>query len=85
MKRDQWTKVHQYPETKSNALNEELEKVKVTEASTKTVSDTDNILDFKQGVSEAHVEEQHKLIPCKYFHRIKGCRRGSKYRRKLQG
>ena len=33
VKTDQWTKAHQYPEIKYNALNEELEKVKVTKVS----------------------------------------------------
>ena len=76
--KDQLTKAHQDLETKSNALNEELEKVKVTELSTQTVSDTNELSDFQHEVSEAHVEEKHNVIPCKYFHRMKGCRRGSK-------
>ena len=76
--KDQLTKAHQDLETKSNALNEELEKVKVTEVSTQTVSDTNEMSDFKQEVSEAHGEEKHNVTPCKYFHRMKGCRRGSK-------
>ena len=32
----------------------------------------------KQEESKIHIEEKHKAIPCKYFHRIKGCRRGNK-------
>ena len=76
--KDQLTKAHQDLETKSNALNEELEKVKVTKVSTQTVSDTNELSDFQHEVSEAHVEERQNVIPCKYFHRIKGCRRGSK-------
>ena len=33
---------------------------------------------MKQEESEAHIEEKYESIPCKYFHTIKGCRRGSK-------
>ena len=76
--KDQLNKAHQDLEIKSNAVNEELEKVKVTELSTQTVYDINEFSDFKQEVSEAHVEEKHNVIPCKYFHKVKGCRRGSK-------
>ena len=33
---------------------------------------------MKQEESKANIEEKYKEIPCKYFHKIKGCRRGNK-------
>ena len=68
-------KAHQQLEIKTNARNAELEKVKVREVSTQTVS---KITNMKQEESEASFEEKKKEIPCKDFHRIKGCRGGSK-------
>ena len=51
--------------------NAELEKVTVSEVSTLTVSEITNM---KQEESEASFEEKKKEIPCKDFHKIKGCR-----------
>ena len=72
------TKAQQDLETKTSALNSELEKVKVITASTQTVSDCKEVLNVKQEESKTSNEEKQKEIPCKYFHRIKGCRRGNK-------
>ena len=72
------TKAQQDLETKTSALNSELEKVKVITASTQTVHDFKETSSVKQEESKTSNEEKLKEIPCKYFHRIKRCRRGNK-------
>ena len=63
--------------------------VQLKEVSTETVSQINEILiqtvselievsNVKQKKSEAISEEKKKSIPCKYFHKTKGCRRGEK-------
>ena len=34
---------------------------------------------MKQETTEAHIDAKHGNIPCKYFQRYKGCRRGNSY------
>ena len=67
-------------ENKNNALDAEMEKVKASQVSTKTVSGTKDVLNVKQEQIETKNKDKKTTIPisCKYFHRIKGCRRGSK-------
>ena len=38
----------------------------------------DEVINVKQEDSEAKVKEKKTSIPCKYFHKLKGCRRGNK-------
>ena len=71
-------KAYQELKAKTNALNAELEKVKQSEVSTQTNSEIPEVSNVKQKESEANIEEKKKEIPCKYFHRMKGCRRESK-------
>ena len=71
-------KAHQDLEDKTIALDKELKKVNVNEVSTQTVHAINDVSSVKQEESKIHVEEKHKAIPCKYFHRIKGCQRGNK-------
>ena len=33
---------------------------------------------MKQEKNKSNIEEKYKEIPCIYFHKIKGCRRGNK-------
>ena len=54
-----------------------LTKVKIGEVATQTVPELKDVF-VKQEESEAHIEEKYESIPCKYFHTIKGCRRGIK-------
>ena len=35
-------------------------------------------MNVKKEEFKANNKEQHKKTPCKYFHNLKGCRRGSK-------
>ena len=70
-------KAHADLETKTHVLNEELEKVKVNEVLTKTVTEISKGLNLKQEEIEVAIKDKHKSIPCKYFHRTKGCRRGT--------
>ena len=67
------TKAHQDLETKINALEAEVEKVKAKKNSKINVGSN-----VKQEPIETNIEEKQIAIPCKYFHTIKGCRRGSK-------
>ena len=46
--------------------------------SIQTVSELIEVSNVKQEKSEAISEEKKKSIPCKYFHKTKGCRRGEK-------
>ena len=62
---------------KTNALDAELEKVNVSEVSIQTDPEI-NEVSVKQEESKDNIEEKYKEIPCKYFHKIKGCRRGNK-------
>ena len=48
------------------------------EVSTQTVSEMDEVSNVKQEDSEDKVNEKKNSIPCKYFHKLKGCRRGNK-------
>ena len=50
----------------------------MNEVSTQRVSELIEVSNVKQEESEANNEEKKKFIPCKYFHRTKGCRRGEK-------
>ena len=72
------TKAHHDLETKSKALDTELEKVKVNEVSIQTSFDKNKVLNVKQEEIEANIKEKQKGIPCEYLHRLKGCRRGKK-------
>ena len=65
---------------KTNALDAELEKVNVSEVSIQTDPEI-NEVSVKQEESKDNIEEKYKEIPCKYFHKIKGCRRGNKFYR----
>ena len=69
------TKAQQDLESKTNELDAEVEKVKVCEVSTQTVSEIYNISNMKQEEVEANNEEKYNAIPCKYFPRR---RRGNK-------
>ena len=71
-------KCHQDLESKTNALDSELEKVKSSEVSTQTVSEKNKVSNVKQEESEYNIKEKHKAIPCKYFHRKMECRKGDK-------
>ena len=46
--------------------------------STQTVSKINKASNVKQEESEYNIKEKNKAIPCKYFHRKMGCRRGDK-------
>ena len=72
-------KAHQDLEAKTNDLDAELNKVRegVSSVSTQTVSTMNEVADMKQEETEAHIEAKNKNIPCKYFQRFKGCRRGN--------
>ena len=72
------TKAHQDLEAKNNALNAEIKKVKASEVSTLTVSPIKQVSNVKQEENEAYNGEKFNAIPCKYFNKLKGCRRGSK-------
>ena len=72
------TKAYQDLQTKTNALEAEVEKVKSNNVSTQTVSTINDVSNVKQEHIETNIEEEQIAIPCKYFHTIKGCRRGSK-------
>ena len=63
---------------KTNALDAELEKVNVSEVSIQTDPEI-NEVSVKQEESKDNIEEKYKEIPCQYFHKIKGCRRGNKW------
>ena len=58
-------------DAKTNELDAELKKVKVS-----AVSEVNEVADGKQENSEANIKEFKKEIPCKYFKRKTGCRRG---------
>ena len=72
-------KAHQDLEAKTNDLDAELRKVRegVSSVSTQTVSSINKVSDMKEEKAEAHIEAKHKNIPCKYFQRFKGSRRGN--------
>ena len=72
------TKAHQDLDTKSKALDTELEKVKLKEVSTQTGSKTNEVLKVKEEEIKSDIKEAQKDIPCKYIHRRKGCWRGKK-------
>ena len=46
--------------------------------STQTVTEIIEPLIVKQEECETNIEEKHIVIPCKYFHTINGCRKGTK-------
>ena len=75
--KDLLTKAQQDLVAKTNALDAELGKVKVSEVSTQTGSDINEVPIVKEEACEAN-KEKKKLIPCKYFHTTKGCRRETK-------
>ena len=51
----------------------------INEISIQTVSELIEVSNVKQEKSEAiNKEKRKKSIPCKYFHKTKGCRRGEK-------
>ena len=52
------TKAQQDLETKTDALDAELEKVNVSEVTTQTVSKINEVLNVKQEESEAIIEEK---------------------------
>ena len=58
-------------DAKTNELDAELKKVKVSE-----VSEVNEVSNGKQENSEANIKEIKKETPCKYFKRKTGCRRG---------
>ena len=62
------TKSHQDLETKKKTLEVELEKVKISEMSTQTVTEIIEPSNVKQEECETNIEEKHIAIPCKYFH-----------------
>ena len=72
------TKAHEDLETKTNALNAEIEKVRVVEVSTQSNPNIKEVLNVKEEEHETHDAKKLKEIPCKYFHQMKGCRRGNK-------
>ena len=74
------TKAHKDLENKNNALDAEMEKVKASQLSTKTVPVTNYVSNGKQEQIETNNKEKKTTIsiPCKYFHKLKGCRRGNK-------
>ena len=74
------TKAHKDLENKSNALDAEMEKVKASQFSTKTVPGTNYVSNVKHEKIETNDKDKKKTIPipCKYFNKFKGCRRGSK-------
>ena len=78
--KEQLTKAHKDLENKNNAIDAEIEKVKESQVSSKTVSERKDVLNVKQEQIETN-NEDNKIsihIPCKYFNRIKGSRRASK-------
>ena len=72
----QLTEAHKDLETKTNALDAEIKKVKLSDVS-KMVSQVNQPSTVKQDERESNSEEKYKAVPCKYFNRTKGCRRGS--------
>ena len=72
------TKAHEDLEIKTNALNAELEKVEVSEVLIQTGPKIKEVSNVKEEENETHDEEKFKVILCKYFHQIKGCRRRKK-------
>ena len=82
------SKAQQDLQTQTNAPNEKLEKIKRINVSTKTVAQMNEVStqtlpemkvsNVKQEESEGNSKEKNKSIPCKYFHKTKGCRRGKK-------
>ena len=72
------TKAHEELEIKTNKLEAELEKVRISEVSTQTGPKIKEVPTVKEEENKTHNEEKLKTIPCKYFHLIKGCRRGKK-------
>ena len=68
------TKAHQDLETQTNELDVQLEKEKVCDVTVKTVPKINKVLKVKQ---EDNIKEKKKEIPCRYFHRNKGCMRGN--------
>ena len=71
------TKAHQNLETKTNELNEELEKVKVREVTTETVPKMNKVSRVKQEDSEDNIKEKKKNT-LHIFSSKKGCMRGNK-------
>ena len=72
------SKAHQELENKTKALYAELEKVDVNEVSTKTASAKSEILNVIKEEIKTKNKEKYKETTCKYFHKLKGCSRGSK-------
>ena len=74
------TKAQKDIENKNNSLDAEMEKVKASQFSTKTLPGTNYVSNVKQEQIETNDKDKKKTIPipCKYFHKLKGCRRGSK-------
>ena len=58
-------KAHQDLETKTNVLNTELEKLKVSKTWTQTVSDSNEVSDVKQKESKNYITEKKEAIPFK--------------------
>ena len=50
----------------------------INEVSTQTVSEIYEVSNVIQEESAANIEKEKKSMPCKYFHKTKGCRRGKK-------
>ena len=73
-------KAHKDLEIKTDALDAELQKVKGSEASKETFPKINEAPNVKEKESGGTMKEKQKAIqiPCKYFHKIKGCRRGNK-------
>ena len=67
-------KAHQDLVTKTNDLDAQLEKVKASEVTAETVPKIKKVPKVKQ---EENIKEGKKEIPCRYFHRNKGCMRGN--------
>ena len=63
------SKAHKELQTKSDELNAELNKVKVSK-----VYEVKEVSNIKLEQNEAIMKEKKKEIPCKYFNTIKGCR-----------
>ena len=65
-------------ETKTIALKAELEKVEEVKVLTQTLSERNKGLNVKKEEIEVTSKVKHNTIPCKYFHKTNGCRRGKK-------